>query len=295
LDFVSEDNITEIAMRRWATARDPRLARIMPALIKHLHAFAKEVELTTEEWIAGIEWITAVGQISDDKRMEAILASDVFGLSMLVVMMNSRIPGPATPPTVLGPFHIDGSPELDKDADLGAGIEGEIRLMYGLGGTQRDRPAGMEGSNRGSVKRKDSRRVSMKRRVERIEDMSHHRSAFGHALSKMGGAPNRADGQTRRLGEVAHWKPGIDQRVCRRAGAGSCTSRATGILAQRAHVVAAGLHPSLDVVAIPVAAVRRSAFTVQIPLPCPTQSCPNLAWIGRKFKNKSGTFWKTFF
>ncbi len=132
MDFVSEDNITEIAMRRWATARDPRLAKLMPALIKHLHAFAKEVELTTEEWMAGIQWITAVGQISDEKRLEAILASDVFGLSMLVVMMNSRIPGPATPPTVLGPFHIEGSPELDKDANLGAGIEGEKLYVSGM-------------------------------------------------------------------------------------------------------------------------------------------------------------------
>ena len=132
MDFVNEDTITEIAMRRWATARDPRLARIMPALIKHLHAFAKEVELTTDEWLAGIQWLTAVGQISDDKRLEAILASDVFGLSMLVVMMNSRIPGLATPPTVLGPFHIEGSPHLDKDADLGAGIVGEKLYISGV-------------------------------------------------------------------------------------------------------------------------------------------------------------------
>ena len=131
MDFVNEDNITEIAMRRWASANNPRLAKIMPALVKHLHAFAKEVELTQDEWMAGIQWITAVGQISDDKRMEAILASDVLGLSMLVVMMNGRVPGAATPPTVLGPFHIDGSPQMDKDADLGAGIEGEKLYVSG--------------------------------------------------------------------------------------------------------------------------------------------------------------------
>lgn len=132
MDFVNEDNITEIAMRRWATARDPRLATIMSALIKHLHAFAKEVELTHEEWLSALQWITAVGQISDDKRMEAILASDVFGLSMLVVMMNSRMTGAATPPTVLGPFHIEGSPTFEKDADLGAGIDGEKLYISGV-------------------------------------------------------------------------------------------------------------------------------------------------------------------
>ncbi len=132
MDFVSEDNITDIAMKRWATAKNPRLATIMKALIKHLHAFAREVELTPEEWIAGIQWITAVGQISDEKRMEAILASDVFGLSMLVVMMNGRLPEAATPPTVLGPFHIDGSPEFDKDSDISEGVGGEKLYVSGM-------------------------------------------------------------------------------------------------------------------------------------------------------------------
>ena len=132
MDLVDEKTITEIAMRRWATARNPRLAKIMPALIKHLHDFAREVELTPEEWMAGIQWLTAVGQISDDKRMEGILASDVFGLSMLVVMMNARTPTGATPNTVLGPFHIDGSPELPKDADMSEGIEGEKLYVSGV-------------------------------------------------------------------------------------------------------------------------------------------------------------------
>src|SRR5215469_2294439 len=119
-------------MRRWGTARNPRLAKIMPVLIKHLHAFAREVELTPEEWMAGIQWITAVGQISDEKRMETILASDVFGLSMLVVMMNARTPTGATPNTVLGPFHIDGSPEMPKAPNISVGIEGEKFYVSGL-------------------------------------------------------------------------------------------------------------------------------------------------------------------
>jgi hydroxyquinol 1,2-dioxygenase len=132
VDFVNENTITEIAMRRWGTARNPRLAKIMPVLIKHLHAFAREVELTPEEWIAGIQWLTAVGQISDEKRMEGILASDVFGLSMLVVMMNARTPTGATPNTVLGPFHIDGSPEMAKDADMSEGLSGEKLYVSGV-------------------------------------------------------------------------------------------------------------------------------------------------------------------
>jgi hydroxyquinol 1,2-dioxygenase len=64
--------------------------------------------------------------------MEGILASDVFGLSMLVVMMNARTPDGATPNTVLGPFHIDGSPEMPRDADMGEGIEGEKLYVSGV-------------------------------------------------------------------------------------------------------------------------------------------------------------------
>ena len=132
LDFVTEDNITDIAMRRWSTADSPRLAQIMPALVKHLHAFAREVQLTHEEWITGIQWITAVGQISDDKRMEAILASDVLGLSMLTVMINGRLPEGATPPTVLGPFHIDGSPEMDAHGDISGDLPGDKLYISGV-------------------------------------------------------------------------------------------------------------------------------------------------------------------
>ena len=57
-----------------------------------------------------MKWLSRAGQISDDKREEFILASDVLGLSMLVVEMNQRRDPGATPATVLGPFHIEGSP-----------------------------------------------------------------------------------------------------------------------------------------------------------------------------------------
>jgi hydroxyquinol 1,2-dioxygenase len=135
MQLVTEDNITELAAARWATARDPRLAEIMTALVRHLHDLAREVRLTEAEWMAGIQWLKATGQISDDKREEFILASDVLGLSMLVVQMNHRLDAAATPATVLGPFHIAGSPELDFGADMSEGLPGTP--LY-LSGTVRD-------------------------------------------------------------------------------------------------------------------------------------------------------------
>jgi hydroxyquinol 1,2-dioxygenase len=131
MQLVTEDNITDLAVERWATAKDPRLAQIMTALVRHLHDFAREVRLSEAEWMAAIQWLNRTGQISDEKRQEFILASDVLGLSMLVVQMNHRLDPDATPNTVLGPFHIDGSPPLAFGADMSEGIAGAPLFVHG--------------------------------------------------------------------------------------------------------------------------------------------------------------------
>jgi hydroxyquinol 1,2-dioxygenase len=122
--YVNEQNITDVAAARWSTAQTPREAKVYAALVRHLHAFAREVELTPEEWMKGIEFLTATGKLCDAKRQEFILMSDVLGLSMLVVMMNTRTPSGATPNTVLGPFHIEGSPEMADGGDMANGAKG---------------------------------------------------------------------------------------------------------------------------------------------------------------------------
>jgi hydroxyquinol 1,2-dioxygenase len=131
VQLVTEDNITDLAVERWATAKDPRLAELMTALVRHLHDFAREVRLTEAEWMAAVQWLTATGRISDEKREEFILASDVLGLSMLVVQMNHRLDPQATPATVLGPFHIEGSPELDYAEDMSDGLPGTPLYLHG--------------------------------------------------------------------------------------------------------------------------------------------------------------------
>ncbi|MCF6507399.1 catechol 1,2-dioxygenase [Blastococcus sp. MG754426] len=131
MDLVTEENITDLAVERWATARDPRLAEVMTALVRHLHDFAREVRLTEDEWMAAVQWLTATGKISTEKREEFILASDVVGLSMLVVQMNHRLDPEATPATVLGPFHIEGSPELGYGDDMSDGLPGTPLYLHG--------------------------------------------------------------------------------------------------------------------------------------------------------------------
>jgi len=131
MQLVTEDNITDLAVERWGTAKDPRLAEILTSLVRHLHGFAREVRLTEAEWMAAIQWLNRTGQISDEKREEFILASDVLGLSMLVVQMNHGLDPDATPNTVLGPFHIDGSPPLGFGADMSDGIAGTPLFVHG--------------------------------------------------------------------------------------------------------------------------------------------------------------------
>jgi catechol 1,2-dioxygenase len=97
---------------------DARLSQVMASLVAHLHAFAKDVGLTQQEWAAAIDFLTRTGKICDDNRQEFILLSDVLGLSMLVDAINNRRPAGATENTVLGPFHVEGVPEYPMGASI---------------------------------------------------------------------------------------------------------------------------------------------------------------------------------
>ena len=109
---MTEDDLTEVVVARLEATPDPRLREITQALVRHLHAFAKEVRLTDEEWLAGIMFLTATGQMCDERRQEFILLSDTLGFSSLIDLINhSDVEALATEPTILGPFYVPGSPE----------------------------------------------------------------------------------------------------------------------------------------------------------------------------------------
>src|SRR5690242_3273404 len=123
----NEDTLTQAVVARLQKSADPRFREIMASAVKHLHAFAREVHLTEEEWFEGIKFLTAVGQKCDDKRQEFILLSDVLGLSMMIVALNHKtLPG-ATEATVLGPFFAHGAKEYGYGGDLRVGctVKGE--------------------------------------------------------------------------------------------------------------------------------------------------------------------------
>ena len=123
--------ITDAVLARQAEAPDPRRRRIMDSLVQHLHAFAREVALTEEEWLEGIEFLTRCGHITDDKRQEFILLSDVLGLSMLTVAMNNDKPDGCTEATVFGPFHVEGAPHYELGTDIANGAQGIPCIVRG--------------------------------------------------------------------------------------------------------------------------------------------------------------------
>lgn len=59
---------------------DPRMRKVMTSLIRHVHDFAREVDLTVDEWMAGVNMINAAGKMSTDRRNEGQLLCDVIGL-----------------------------------------------------------------------------------------------------------------------------------------------------------------------------------------------------------------------
>jgi len=124
MDDPDHDELTRQVVDRFADTPDPRLKEVMASLVRHLHAFAREVRLSEAEWREGIEFLTRVGRITSERRQEFILLSDTLGLSMLTVAMNSARRAGATESTVLGPFHVGGAPRRGQGDDIAAGAAG---------------------------------------------------------------------------------------------------------------------------------------------------------------------------
>jgi protocatechuate 3,4-dioxygenase beta subunit len=107
------------------------LKQVLTSLVRHLHAFVKDVELTEEEWGFAIDFLTRTGHMSDEVRQEFILLSDVLGISMLVETINHRTGGTSTESTVLGPFHMVESPKRELGDDIALDRKGTPCLVSG--------------------------------------------------------------------------------------------------------------------------------------------------------------------
>ena len=119
-----EAELVEAVRESFAQAPDARLRCVIDALVRHLHGFLRETRLTEAEWRAGIDFLTAAGHITDARRQEFVLLSDVLGVSMQTIAINNEAYADATEATVLGPFFVEDAPEVALGGDISFGAAG---------------------------------------------------------------------------------------------------------------------------------------------------------------------------
>lgn len=131
-----EEDLVERVVRSFDGAPSPRLRVIMDSLVRHLHACIREVRLTDSEWAVAIDFLTRVGHLTDERRQEFVLLSDVLGTSMQTIAVNNQAYEDATEATVFGPFFLKTAPRIENSGDIGGGAPGQ--------------PCWVEGSVRGT-------------------------------------------------------------------------------------------------------------------------------------------------
>jgi hydroxyquinol 1,2-dioxygenase len=130
---LTPETITDAVLDQMATTSDPRMKEVMAAAVRHLHAFAREVNLTPGEWIKGIEFMTLVGKMCTPARQEFILLSDTLGLSALVNGLHDKTAiEEGTHTSLLGPFYREASPKLAPGSQIARHVKpGTECVLYG--------------------------------------------------------------------------------------------------------------------------------------------------------------------
>lgn len=138
LQQLHERNSAETVVQRLLNGPEPELARVVAAVVRHLHQAAREIRPSPKDWRAAIEFVTEVGHASDERRQEWVLLSDLLGLTQLIEEMNASRPHGATPNTPRGPFYRPDAPKLPLGADIcldGVGerlsVTGHVRDLDG--------------------------------------------------------------------------------------------------------------------------------------------------------------------
>jgi hydroxyquinol 1,2-dioxygenase len=130
---LTTETITDAVLGQMAATPDPRLRQVMASAVKHLHAFAREVNLTPAEWIKGIEFMTSVGKMCTPERQEFILLSDTIGLSALVNFLHDKTAiEEGTHTSLLGPFYRESTPTLAPGSQISKHVKpGSECALYG--------------------------------------------------------------------------------------------------------------------------------------------------------------------
>ena len=132
MNSITADNLTEAVIARLSNTPNPRLNEILTSLVRHLHTFVRDVKLTPKEWWEGIQFLTACGQFTSDKRQEFVLLSDTHGVSELVnLLAHANDPKNLTHTCLLGPFYHGNSPYRELGDTIAAGAKGDGIVVRG--------------------------------------------------------------------------------------------------------------------------------------------------------------------
>ncbi|HZT26968.1 MAG TPA: dioxygenase [Pseudolabrys sp.] len=115
----TQEDVTPAVIDAYKDIEDPRLREIIASLVKHLHAFAREVHLTEEEFQKGTEILARLGQMTTEKHNEVVLMSGSLGFSTLICLLNNGNKGQTeTTANLLGPFWRMNSPRTENDGSI---------------------------------------------------------------------------------------------------------------------------------------------------------------------------------
>jgi hydroxyquinol 1,2-dioxygenase len=132
MHHIDEDNITQAVIARHAAAGDARLREVMTSLVQHLHAFAREVKLSEDEWAGGIHFLAECGRRSSSEPQELRLLSDALGLSMLATALNQRKPKGCTEATAASPLETRSAAARHGEAQPEpCYVRGSVRALDG--------------------------------------------------------------------------------------------------------------------------------------------------------------------
>ncbi|KAF2001701.1 aromatic compound dioxygenase [Amniculicola lignicola CBS 123094] len=129
-------HFTETVINATGPNATPRVRKIAASLIQHIHDFARENEITIDEWLVGLELMNEAGRMSNDRRNEGQLLCDVFGLESLVDEITYKLASDAkdepTATAILGPFWREEAPQKKMGETIVSGIESKDRTwMHG--------------------------------------------------------------------------------------------------------------------------------------------------------------------
>ncbi|NTE83645.1 intradiol ring-cleavage dioxygenase [Agrobacterium tumefaciens] len=115
----TESDVTPAVLAVMEQTSNPRAREILTALVKHLHAFVREVRLTEVEFREATAILNEIGQLQTDSHNEFVLMSGSLGVSSLVCLLNNGDRGQTeTSQSLLGPFWRLNSPRVENGGTI---------------------------------------------------------------------------------------------------------------------------------------------------------------------------------